>query len=448
MTVSAASPTLTVTAGATVVVGTTKMLTASAALAGGYSPTGYVVFTLTAPNRSTVDQAIVAVSGNGTYKTPSPGYLPKTPGTYQWTVSYNGDGNNTAPAVATGTEVVNAATTPTLTTKAGGTRVVGGTTKLTASATLAGGAKPTGFITFYLFAPGVTPNATDSNNVYSDNVKITGNGTYTTATATGNHAGGYLPSGSGTLTGAYQWVVIYGGDLKNNSYTAATRTEKVNLASPKLAATAGSPVVIGSGTKMTDSAVLSGGANPGGAILFTLTSPSGTIADSEIVTVTANGTYSTPNGYAPTIAGKYHWTASYSGDGNNNTVSAATTEQTSAAITPTLIGAVGRATAVASGGTLTDTVTLAGGSSPTGTITFYLFAPGVTPNATGSGSVFSDRVTVSGNGTYHTAPGYLSTLAGTYRWEAVYSGDNGNNPASTTDPETVNAPPAGSRWGR
>ena len=68
---------------------------------------------------------------------------------------------------------------------------------LTDSATLSGGYNPTGTITFYLFAPGVTPNGTDSNNVYSDTVTVSGNGTYTTAT--GTNPGGYMPTASGHL---------------------------------------------------------------------------------------------------------------------------------------------------------------------------------------------------------------------------------------------------------
>ena len=69
--------------------------------------------------------------------------------------------------------------------------------KLTDSASLSGGDNPTGTITFYLFAPGVTPNGTDSNNVYSDTVTVSGNGTYTTST--GSNAGGYLPTTTGHL---------------------------------------------------------------------------------------------------------------------------------------------------------------------------------------------------------------------------------------------------------
>ncbi len=54
-------------------------------------------------------------------------------------------------------------------------------------------------------------------------------------------------------------------------------------------------------------------------------------------------------------------------------------------------------------------------------------------------------VTVSGNGTYSTAAGtnpggYLPTATGTYQWVAVYSGDSGNNGATSpfgSEPETV-----------
>ena len=86
----------------------------------------------------------------------------------------------------------------------------GGLVKLTDTATLSGGYNPGGTITFYLFAPGVTPNGTDSNNVYSDTVTVNGDGTYTTSM--GNNPGGYAPTAAGT----YQWVAVYSGDASNN----------------------------------------------------------------------------------------------------------------------------------------------------------------------------------------------------------------------------------------
>ena len=76
-----------------------------------------------------------------------------------------------------------------------------------------------------------------------------------------------------------------------------------------------------------DSATLAAGFNPSGTITFTLYAPDGTTAVyTNHVLVTGNGIYSTatsgdnPGGYTPVIAGTYQWVASYSGDGNNNSV--------------------------------------------------------------------------------------------------------------------------------
>ena len=65
----------------------------------------------------------------------------------------------------------------------------------------------------------MTPNGTDSNNVYSDTVTVSGNGTYTTAT--GTNPGGDIP----TVAGTYQWVAVYGGDANNNGVTSGYGSE-------------------------------------------------------------------------------------------------------------------------------------------------------------------------------------------------------------------------------
>ena len=132
-------------------------------------------------------------------------------GTYQWDATYNGDPNNGAVSDSNDAKerVTVSPASPTIATTAGGTVVLGGSTKLTDSATVSGGYSPTGSITFYLFTPGVTPNGTDSNNVYSDTVTVSANGTY--STAAGNNPGGYLP----TVAGTYQWVASYSGNGNN-----------------------------------------------------------------------------------------------------------------------------------------------------------------------------------------------------------------------------------------
>ncbi|HXY61070.1 MAG TPA: hypothetical protein VEH26_05660 [Chthoniobacterales bacterium] len=83
---------------------------------------------------------------------------------------------------------------------------------------------------------------------------------------------------------------------------------------------AGAPVVIGSGTTMTDTAILSGGNNPTGTITFTLSNSSNATVDTEIVTVTGDNSYSTPTGFTPSTPDTYTWHATYSGDSNNASV--------------------------------------------------------------------------------------------------------------------------------
>lgn len=82
------------------------------------------------------------------------------------------------------------------------------------------------------------------------------------------------------------------------------------------------------------------------------------------------------------------------------------------------------------GGTVFDTALLGGGDSetvPTGTITYRLYGP---DNATCSGAaVFTTTTPVNGTGSY-ASPGFIPSLAGTYRWIASYSGDS-SNAAST-----------------
>ena len=50
---------------------------------------------------------------------------------------------------------------------------------------------------------------------------------------------------------------------------------------------------------------------------------SGTPVDTETVTVTGTGGYTTPAGFAPAAAGTYWWAAGYSGDAGNNPVASA-----------------------------------------------------------------------------------------------------------------------------
>ena len=133
------------------------------------------------------------------------------------------------------------------------------------------------------------------------------------------------------------------------------------------------------------------------------------------------------------MPGAYRWIASYGGDANNNAATTACNDpgETSTvtavtAATPTITTSA--TPSANTGGAISDTAVLASGNAPTGTITFTVFGPS---NGTCSGTpVFTSTTTVSGNGSYPSAP-FSPTLAGTYGWIASYSGDAGNNAATT-----------------
>ena len=173
----------------------------SATLAGGYFETGTLTFDLYGPDGLTVVHTeIVSVNGNGTYSTPAGYTLPTTGtviGTYQWVVTFSGDGNNNAVASVMGNDpvVVNPAS-PTVVTTTDPTNVTlnGSSPILTDSATLAGGYNATGTIIFSLFA------SSGESPVFTETVTVSGDGTYTTST-------GYTLPTTGSVIGTYQWVV-------------------------------------------------------------------------------------------------------------------------------------------------------------------------------------------------------------------------------------------------
>ena len=71
---------------------------------------------------------------------------------------------------------------------------------------------------------------------------------------------------------------------------------------------------------------------------------------------------------------------------------------------------------------------LSNGANPSGTITFQLYGPGDTTCST---PIATFTVAVNGNGPY-TSPSFITTQAGTYRWQARYSGDVNNTAAGPT----------------
>ena len=394
----------------------------------GVIPTGtltYEFFTTINGTGSHVDQT-VTLSGGAVPNSSVHG--PLAAGSYSFITIYSGDSHYSGSTSAVEPLVIDPAS-PAISTVAGGTIVIGSGSKLTDSALLSGGFNPTGTVTFTLFNP-------SNVAVYTDVVTVSGNGTYTTAA--GNNPGGYLP----TVTGTYLWTATYSGDANNQgaSDNGQNENELVSPASPAISTVAGGTIVIGSGSKLTDSALLSGAFNPTGTVTFTLFNPSNVAVYTDVVTVNGNGTYTTaagnnPGGYLPTVTGTYLWTATYSGDANNQGASdnGQNENELVSPASPAISTVAGGTIVIGSGSKLTDSALLSGAFNPTGTVTFTLFNPS-------NVAVYTDVVTVNGNGTYTTAAGnnpggYLPTVTGTYLWTATYSGDANNQRRQRQWPE-------------
>ncbi len=389
------------------------------AVGGHPSPTGTMTFSLCNPSQVTsagcpsgagtqVGNPVPISSGSATSDKAS-GSLLSTIGKYCWRSDYTPDadgskfykaGGHTDNSSECFTVVKNS---PSIVTTPNPTSVTLGnsSTTLNDSAVLSGGHSPTGTITFTLVYNGAT--------VDTETVSVSGNNTYTTPK-------GYTVPTTGTVTGTYQWNATYSGDSTNNSVSENNDPSErvtVSKAGPSLVTTAtphGTVTLDNTGSpKLTDSASLTGGYNPAGSITFTL-KYNGVTVDTETATVTGNGTYSTPTGYtlpsSGTVAGSYVWTATYGGDGNNNSASdpgTSSLEQvTVSKAGPSLVTTASPHGSVTLDNTgspvLKDSASLTGGYNPTGSITFTLKYKGVT--------VDTETVSVSGNGTYATPTGY------------------------------------------
>jgi hypothetical protein len=271
-------------------------------------------------------------------------------------------------------------------------------------------------------------------------ITLTGSGAFTKTadTCTGTSLG---PRKSCSVTVQYAPTTPGQGDAATLTAASGKTLASLTLlgaaakASPAITTSPSSGGTVGAAVK--DTAALAGGHSPTGTITFNLYGPSATAncsttaVDTEKVTVTGDGSYTSPS-FTPAQTGTYWWTASYNGDANNSPAATNCGDEQVAisqaapaiATTPNASG-----TGIAGGTAVKDTATLSDGDNPTGTITFNLYGPSGTASCT-STPVFTDTETVSG-GTA-TSASFTPSQAGTYYWTASYNGDTNNNPAATT----------------
>jgi hypothetical protein len=148
------------------------------------------------------------------------------------------------------------------------------------------------------------------------------------------------------------------------------------------------------------------------------------------------GTSSGP--FTPSTAGTYLWTASYSGDANNNAAATACGTvgellfvlKASPTLTTTIQSVTGApVTSIALGSSAVDQATLSGGypaSGVTGTVTYTFFPNGA---CLGEGAL-EGTVTVGAGNSVGPSNVVTPSTGGTYSFNTVYSGDVSNGPAT------------------
>lgn len=333
---------------------------------------------------------------------------------------------------------------PKLTASASSGLVLGGA--VNATATLSEGTQPTGTIAFRLYGP--SDPACTQIPLFTSTATVSGNGAYASAP--------FMP----TQAGAHRWIASYSGDAGNRAAQSgcgatgsAVTVPKARRAlalvpsagavvgrSVRAIATLGEPAVgcppvtrvPGWGCLRGPAAPASAGFIPAGTITFRLYGPDDPAcarspAFTDAIAVAQEGA-STSAEFVPAQAGVYRWSATFSGDADNEAATAACdagAPVTVAKATPAL--SVSSSPGVV-GGSIRATGTLSGGHQAGGRIAFALYGPG--DERCAGTPVFSSAVAAAGDGAYDSAS-FRPALAGTYRWVLSHAGDANNEPAAT-----------------
>jgi hypothetical protein len=395
--------------------------------------TGSVSF---AANGSTLCSGTVA-SGGASCAT---AVLP--PGTYSVTATYSGDSTYLGSTASTSFTINAADGTPTTAVNdAGdnqawhGTETVGAAAYDTASvATASGGSAPTGTVTYSFYAGGNC----STGLVSTDQVTL---------------SGGNVPNSSATAAlapGSYSYSAAYSGDSNYASGTSSCAGFVVAAGTPTLGATvddAGGAVPWSgsetSGASAYDTATVTGvgGFTPTGTVTYYLYangSCSGSPTETDLVTL-SGGNVPNSSASAALAAGNYSYTTAYSGDADYSAASGACQSFDVANASSTTTATVDDATAnagwsgtetVGASAYATATVSAAGGFTPSGSVTYSLFSGG---SCAGTALTTDTETLASGNVPNSSTPAALG--AGTYSFQAVYSGD-GNFAGSTSQCES------------
>ena len=429
ITIAKATPTLSSQMSPSVQIG--GILQDTAYLAGGFAPTGQMSFSFYWPGDATCSTppALTTTSPVLAGGTTSQSLQPTAPGTYRAIASYSGDANNEAVSGLCNDAGESANVTlaePTITSQMSPSVVLGGS--IYDTATLHDGITPSGQITFTYFGP---DDADCSGNaVFEYTVNVAADGP--------SVSGGFTPQAAGV----YRAIANYSGDA-NNNYASAQgvcndpgESVLVSKAPTQVSTELGSGDFVG--IPMADYAHVIATADVTGSMTFEIFGPNDATCSTAPVSVSTRPVtqlYDPNSGFDPVVSeeyipvrpGTYRAVAHYSGDANNLPSSGVCGESYETIDVASARPLFDTEMTAVNGSAIVDTLEFGEGYAMTGTIAFSIYGPG---DATCTQApVWVSTVPVNGYAVYTSAP-YQPTESGTYRAIAVYSGDDGNLPAS------------------
>jgi hypothetical protein len=243
------------------------------------------------------------------------------------------------------------------------------------------------------------------------------------------------------VIGSYNFNATYSGD---GNYTSAVNTGPepltVNPAIPTIvtALNVTRPITLGAAVK--DTATVTGLGDgfptPTGTVTFWVTLPNGTTE--QLDTESLVGTTATSNAFVPLVAGSFHFNATYSGDGNyTSSVNTGSEPLTVNPAPSTIVTALNTTGPITLGSAVKDTATVTGLGdgfpTPTGTVTFYVTLPNGTVQKLDTESLSSGMA---------VSNAFVPLVAGSFSFNATYSGDGNYTSAVNTGPEPLCVYPA------
>ena len=234
-----------------------------------------------------------------------------------------------------------------------------------------------------------------------------------------------------SAAGDYYWQAVYSGDANNNGASSTCTDEHLVVKTNPGITTQLSATAISLGGTVHDSASLSGATNDaGGTVTYHAYAGANTCTGTDLLHSTVDVTNgSVPNSadFTPTASGTYSFQAVYSGDAKNNgATSVCSTEQLLVRAVPGINTTLSQ-TVIVVGNQAHDSAGLTNATSDAGgTVTYTVYSD------SGCSQKFADAgIKTVTNGVVPDSDTVTFNQSGTYYWQAVYSGDTNNDPATS-----------------